>query len=118
TCGVFGAAAGCARLLGLDGRQTGHAIGIAASQSAGLVENLPTAAKNVSVGGAARNGLFAALLAAEGYEAGPLALEGPLGWARAMGDVLVLDALPGSLGESWEIASNSYKPYPAGIVFH
>jgi 2-methylcitrate dehydratase PrpD len=118
TCGVFGAAAACARLLGLDGRRTGHAIGIAASQSSGLVENLPTAAKNVSVGGAARNGLFAALLAAEGYEAAPLALEGPLGWARAMGDVPALDALCGALGQTWEIAENSYKPYPAGIVFH
>src|SRR4030095_9165716 len=47
----------------------GNAIGIAANQSAGNVENLPTAAKNVSVGNAARNGLLAALLAQEGYEA-------------------------------------------------
>jgi hypothetical protein len=44
-----------------------------ASQSAGIVENLPSAAKNVSVGNAARNGLFSALLAAEGYSASPRA---------------------------------------------
>ena len=67
-------------------QQTSHAIGIAASQSAGLVENLPSAAKNVSVGNAARNGLFAALLAEQGYTAAPAAIEGALGWARAMGD--------------------------------
>ena len=118
TCGVFGAAAACARLLGLPADQIANAIGIAASQSAGIVENLPSAAKNVSVGNAARNGLFAALLAAEGYSASPRAIEGPLGWARAMGDEPDLARLTGGLGKTWEIAKNTYKPYPAGIVFH
>jgi 2-methylcitrate dehydratase PrpD len=79
TCGVFGAAVACAKLLGLSVEQISNAIGIAASQSAGIVENLPSAAKNVSVGNAARNGLFAALLAAEGYSASRRAIEGPLG---------------------------------------
>ena len=118
TCGVFGAAAACAKLLGLSADGIKNAIGLAASQSAGIVENLPTAAKNVSVGNAARNGLFAALLAAEGYSASARAIEGPLGWARAMGDEPDLERLVGGLGASWEIAKNTYKPYPAGIVFH
>ena len=118
TCGVFGAAAACAKLLGLSADQIANAIGIAASQSAGIIENLPSAAKNVSVGNAARNGLFAALLAAEGYSASPRAIEGPLGWARAMGDEPDVGRLTGNLGKSWEIAKNTYKPYPAGIVFH
>jgi len=118
TCGVFGAAAACAKLLELPADLIANAIGIAASQSAGIVENLPSAAKNVSVGNAARNGLFAALLAAEGYAASPRAIEGPLGWARAMGDEPDIARLTGGLGKSWEIAKNTYKPYPAGIVFH
>jgi 2-methylcitrate dehydratase PrpD len=118
TCGVFGAAAACAKLLDLPSDQISNAIGIAASQSAGIIENLPSAAKNVSVGNAARNGLFAALLAAEGYSASPRAIEGPLGWARAMGDEPDMARLTGGLGKSWEIAKNTYKPYPAGIVFH
>jgi 2-methylcitrate dehydratase PrpD len=118
TCGVFGAAAACAKLLGLSAEQISNAIGIAASQSAGIIENLPSAAKNVSVGNAARNGLFAALLAAEGYSASPRAIEGPLGWARAMGDEPDLGRLTGGLGKTWQIAKNTYKPYPAGIVFH
>jgi 2-methylcitrate dehydratase PrpD len=118
TCGIFGAAAASAKLLGLSAGGIANAIGIAASQSAGIVENLPTAAKNVSVGNAARNGLFAALLAVEGYDASARAIEGPLGWARAMGDEPDLDRLVGGLGNSWEIAKNTYKPYPAGIVFH
>src|SRR5215475_6053281 len=115
TCGIFGAAAACSKLLGLSADRIAHAIGIAASQSAGNVENLPTAAKNVSVGNAARNGLFAALLAEQGYEAAPRAIEGPLGWARTMGDEPDLERLLGGLGNTWEIARNTYKPYPAGI---
>ncbi|MEQ1615764.1 MAG: MmgE/PrpD family protein [Hyphomicrobiaceae bacterium] len=118
TCGIFGAAAATARILGLPQPQIANAIGIAASQSAGNVENLPSAAKNVSVGNAARNGLFAALLAQQGYEAAPKAIEGPLGWARAMGDDPDMAAMVGGLGKSWEISKNTYKPYPAGIVFH
>jgi 2-methylcitrate dehydratase PrpD len=118
TCGVFGAAAASAKLLGLDAAQTAHAIGIAASQSAGLIENLPSAAKNVGVGNAARNGLFSALLAEQGYTAAPTAIEGALGWARAMGDKPVVSAATDGLGEQWEIAGNTYKPYPAGIVMH
>ncbi len=118
TCGVFGAAAGCAKLLGLSAEQTWHALGIAASQSAGVVENLPTAAKNVGVGNAARHGMLAALLAEAGYQAAPAAIEGPLGWARAMGDRPDAGALTAELGARWEIARNTYKPYPAGIVLH
>ena len=118
TCGVFGAAAASARLLGLTADQTWHPLGIAASQSAGVVENLPSAAKNVSVGNAARNGLFAALLAEQGYTAAPAAIEGPLGWARAMGDVPAVAETTGDLGVRWEMLSNTYKPYPCGIVMH
>jgi len=118
TAGVFGSAAACARLLGLDAGQTAAALGIAASQSAGLVANLATPAKNVGMGNAARNGLLAALFARAGYDAAPDALEGKLGWARAMGDAADLDALTGQLGSRWEFATNTYKPYPSGIVFH
>ncbi|SDB74495.1 MmgE/PrpD family protein [Belnapia rosea] len=118
TCGVFGAAAGCAKLLGLTAAQAWNALGIAASQSAGLVENLPSAAKNVGMGNAARHGLLAALLAGQGYEAAPAAIEGPLGWARAMGDAPQIEEITTGLGGRWEIARTTYKPYPAGIVFH
>src|SRR4029077_8693951 len=54
TCGVFGAAAAVARPLGLAPARRAHALGIAGSQSAGVVENLATAAKNVGIGNAAR----------------------------------------------------------------
>jgi 2-methylcitrate dehydratase PrpD len=118
TCGVFGAAAGSARLLGLTPAQTAHALGIAASQSCGLVENLPSGAKNVGVGNAARNGLLSALFAAQGVTAAPRAIEGPRGWALACGDQPDIAALTAGLGGSWELLKNTYKLYPCGIVLH
>lgn len=118
TCGVFGAAAACAHLLGLSAPQIANAIGIAASEAAGIAENLPTEAKNVGVGNAARNGLFAALMAAKGYDAAPFAIEGRNGWARAAGDVPDVGELVDGLGSRWELMKNTYKPYPCGIVMH
>ncbi|MBK1657492.1 MmgE/PrpD family protein [Paracraurococcus ruber] len=118
TCGAFGAAAGCARLLVLDSARSAQAIGIASTQAAGTVENLPTAAKNIGVGNAPRHGIQAALFAAAGWEAAPAAIEGALGWARASGDAPDMAAILGGLGTRWEIGRNTYKPYPAGIVFH
>lgn len=118
TCGTFGAAAACAKLLDLAAEQTAHAIGIAASLSSGLVENLPTAAKNAGVGNAARNGMFAAMLAQAGEQASPTAIEGPLGWARAAGDTPDIAAMTGELGSRFEFGRNTFKPYPSGIVMH
>jgi len=118
TCGVFGAAAAAAKLLGLSSERTAHALGIAASASAGLVENLTTPAKNIGVGNAARNGLLAALMAEAGYEAAPRAIEGPLGWARASGDLPDMAVMLGGLGQDWELLDNAFKPYPSGVVMH
>ena len=55
TCGVFGAAAGTGKLLGLGREQIVWALGSASTQSAGLCECLGWPAKSVSVGNAARN---------------------------------------------------------------
>jgi 2-methylcitrate dehydratase PrpD len=118
TCGVFGSAVAAAKLLGLNAEQTAHALGIAASQSAGSVESLTAGAKNVSVGNAARNGIFAALMAGQGINAAPASIEGKLGWARSMGDEPNIAAMTDGLGSHWEFAANTYKPYPCGIVLH
>ncbi len=118
TCGVYGSAVAAGTLLGLSPEKLAHALGIAASQSAGVVENLPTEAKNVGMGNAARGGLLAALFAEAGYDSAPRAIDGPLGWARAAGDAPDLKELIGGLGTRWELLANTYKPYPAGIVMH
>jgi len=118
TCGVFGAAAGAARLLGLDDKQIVWALGTAATQSAGLCECLGWPAKSVSVGNAARNGLLAALLAAKGFEGPAEPIAGAQGFLAAMGEPPNWAALLDGLGQSWEIANNSIKPYPCGFVIH
>src|SRR3954470_17377538 len=61
--GMLGAAAGCARLLGLDAQRTAMALGIAASQPVGVREQFGTMTKPFHPGAAARAGLASALLA-------------------------------------------------------
>src|ERR1700757_4348934 len=67
TCGIFGAAAACARLLRLDAQRTAWALGHAATQSTSLVEGLGSMAKSLGVGNAAKNGLAAAMFAEAGF---------------------------------------------------
>lgn len=118
TCGVFGAAAGVGAMLGLDATGMLHALGTAAVQSSGLVEALGTMAKSVSVGGAARNGLLSAQLASNGFSGPPAPLSGQRGYLRVHADPPRTEALTEDLGSTWEIATNTYKPYPGGIVLH
>jgi 2-methylcitrate dehydratase PrpD len=67
TIGVMGAATACERLLDLDVDLFAQALGIAASQSAGLKANFGTMTKPLHAGSAAERGLTSALLAAEGF---------------------------------------------------
>uniref|UniRef100_UPI0039EEC5A5 MmgE/PrpD family protein n=1 Tax=Bordetella sputigena TaxID=1416810 RepID=UPI0039EEC5A5 len=69
TLGTFGAAAACARLLGLDGDATATALALAASFASGLKANFGTMAKPLHVGHCARNGMYAARLARLGCTA-------------------------------------------------
>lgn len=116
TCGIFGAAAAAAKLLGLDAQRTAWALGHAATQSAGLVESLGSMSKSIGVGNAARNGLAAALFADSGFTAAEHAIEGRYGFAPVTSDSVDLGAITERLGERWEILANAYKPYPCGVV--
>ncbi len=116
TCGILGAAAGTSKLIKLSPTCIANAIGIAASQSSGLVENLPTSARNIQVGNAAKNGVFATLMAERHWDSAVTTLEGANGWAHAMGDTLDPDKLLLNLGSHWELLSNTYKAYPCGVV--
>jgi 2-methylcitrate dehydratase PrpD len=75
TLGTFGAAAACARLLDLPVDRFAVALSLAASMASGLKANFGTMAKPYHVGHCSRNGLLAALLAAEGMTANPGVLE-------------------------------------------
>jgi 2-methylcitrate dehydratase PrpD len=118
TCCVFGAAAAVARVLGLDATRTLWALGHASGQAGGLVETLGTMSKSVSVGNAARNGLLSALLAQEGL-AGPAApLEGERGFLNVTCTRPDASRLTEALGREWALLSNTYKPYPCGVVLN
>ena len=67
TLGIFGAAAASAKLLKLDASQTTMALAIAASLSSGIKANFGTMTKPLHAGECTRNGLYAALLAKEGF---------------------------------------------------
>jgi 2-methylcitrate dehydratase PrpD len=118
TCGIFGAAAACAKLLELDAKQTAWAFGIAANQAAGLTGAHGSMTKSWNMANAARNGLVAALLAAKGFTSTEQALEGDRGFTRVFAQRRDLDEVVRGLGETWELAQNAYKPYPCGIVVH
>ncbi len=94
------------------------ALGAAATQSSGLCECLGTPAKSLSVGNAARNGLWSALLAEKGFDGPPEPLAGVQGFYHALNETPDLSVITDGLGESWEIMATSYKPYPCGFVIH
>jgi 2-methylcitrate dehydratase PrpD len=118
TCGVFGAATACGKLLPLNEQQMVWALGIAATQSAGLCECLGTPAKSVSVGNAARNGLWSALLAEKGFDGPAEPLAGVQGFYHALNEEADLSHVTDGWGESWAIMATCYKPYPSGFVIH
>lgn len=116
--GMLGAAAGCARLLGLDEKQTAMALGIAASQPVGMREQFGTMTKPFHPGGAARAGLMSALLASQGFTASPKALEAPRGMVQTISTKYAWNEISDELGQRFEISFNSYKPFACGIVIH
>jgi 2-methylcitrate dehydratase PrpD len=116
TCGVFGAAAAAAKVLKFDASQTAHALGLAATQAAGLVEMLGSSARVLNAGFAARNGISAALLAQNGLEAPAHPIEGLRGFVNVFGENRDFGAITGELGSRWELRQVGYKRYPCGVV--
>jgi 2-methylcitrate dehydratase PrpD len=120
TCGSIGAAAGAAKLLGLDRETTRRAISIGATQAGGLRENFGTMTKPFHAGRAAENGVTAAEIAALGFSASPNGLEGERGFFRAAGGGYSPEMIVDKLGNPWTFASPgiSIKPHPSGSLTH
>lgn len=119
--GVFGAAAAVGRLIGLDRTQMRHALGLAATQAAGIRDNFGAMAKSLHPGRSAQAGYMAALLAAKGFTAGPTPLEGPRGFAHVTTGTsgrFDLSVITRGLGRDHLLHENTYKPFPCGIVVH
>lgn len=118
TCGTVGSAVAAALLLKRNQHQLKDIIGLAANQGAGLIANLATPAKAISVGNAARNGLLAPTFVAAGITASPNALESQFGFIQAMCNGGNPQALIDQLGTDWEIRRVAQKPYPTGVVLN
>jgi 2-methylcitrate dehydratase PrpD len=118
TAGIFGAAVAIGKLLGLSVQQMVWAIGLAATQAAGIREMFGSMAKSLHPGRAAQNGYASALLAQAGFTAGERGLEGPRGFAAVLAEKRDLSKIATGLGETFELRANTYKPFPCGIVNH
>ena len=126
--GILGCAAATAKLLDLSAEQTTHAIALAASFASGLIEGQRTGARDshFAEAQAARNGVWAATLAAQGFEGPATALEGEGGFYNAFtgnnrGELSYaftgplkagLDDIVAGLGEQWEVLDVKFKIYP------
>jgi len=118
TAGVLGAAAAAGRLLGLNEQQMVWALGLAASQPVGLRESFGSMNKSFNPGRAASDGVFAALLAAKGFTSSNTMIEAKRGWANTVSTRQRWDEITGELGQRYESALNTYKPFACGIVLH
>ena len=118
TAGVFGAAAAVGKLLGLNEQQMIWALGLAASQPVGLRESFGSMNKSFNPGRAASNGIFAAMLASKNFTSSNGMIEAKRGWANAISTKQDYKEITEDLGQRYEAALNTYKPFACGIVMH
>lgn len=119
--GVFGAAAGVAKLLDGDTDLMANALGLAGSHAGGLFEFLGQGAevKRLHAGKAGRDGLLSAELAARGLTGPGTVLEGRQGYLHAFaGDEFDEQHLLGGLGARWRMLDTYVKPYPCCRHLH
>jgi 2-methylcitrate dehydratase PrpD len=107
TIGAIGAAAACARLLGLDAGRAAHALSISTSMAGGSMAQFGTMTKPVHAGLAAKAGVMAAGLARSGVEGSMEALDGLKGIGRLMAEGRSFDVE--SIGEPLLILSHGLR---------
>ena len=117
TVGAFGAAAACAKLLGLDGERTHAALGIAATQAAGLKSMFGSMCKPLHAGKASENGLLAAQLAARGFTSRMDSLECEQGFAATQSDTFHPEAMTKGV-ERYNLPDNLFKYHAACYQTH
>jgi len=118
TVGTIGAAAAAGNLLGLDPAQGNYALGIAASEAAGLRVSFGSMTKSLHAGNASANGLRAASLASLGFTGPEAGLEGARGFLEVA--CASPDARPilEGIGSEWRFVRKGYKLYSCGGVVH
>lgn len=118
TLGCLAAGVAAAKLLGVNERALVHALGIAATQAAGMQQNRGTMCKYLHAGKAASGGVLAGLLAQRGFDSASDIIEGAQGFSRIYSATANPEALVDGLGMRWEITRNGYKPYASAAVLH
>ncbi len=118
TAGSFGAAAACARLMGLDPARTAMALGIAATQAGGLKSMFGTMCKPLHAGKAAENGLLAARLAARGFTSRADAIECAQGFAATHGPDFDAQAALADPPGGYYVRGNLFKYHAACYLTH
>jgi 2-methylcitrate dehydratase PrpD len=118
TVGCLGAAAACARLLGLDAEATARALGIAGTQAAGLKSQFGTMCKPFHAGKASQNGLLAARLAARGFSSRPDLVECEQGFAMTHGPDFRPEAALADPPNGFHIFANLFKYHAACYLTH
>ena len=111
TVGVFGSAAACSYLLGLNASQACDAMSTAGTFASGLQQAFrsDSMTKPMHPGHAAEVGLNAALLAQAGMTGTPDLLEGDAGFGAALCKNPRWGELFNNLGESWNIEHITFK---------
>lgn len=117
TLGTLGAAAAAGTVLRLAPGRAAHALGIAATQAAGLRVMLDNPCKSFNIARAAAAGTLAALLAEKGLDSAPDAIEARHGLMDVFGAASA-DDITDNLGTSYLLSEMSFKPYPCGVVVH
>lgn len=121
-CGAMGAATAAALLYGGDAAAVTHALGVAASMGAGIIEANRTGGtvKRLHCGWAAHAGVSAAQLVRHGFTGPPTVLEGRFGFFEAWlhGSAWNGQAVSDGLGTRWLVPEIVFKPYPANHFTH
>ncbi len=121
TLGGPAAAAAGAALLKLNAERTAMAVAVAASLSGGLRVSFGTMVKPLHAGHAARNGVLAALLAADGFTGAAEIFETPRGFGEMFGQDPDWSVLSGAWDwDQLEILRSGIqvKPYPSCAMTH
>jgi hypothetical protein len=100
--GVLGAVLAVSRLLKLDAERTRNALGVAATQAAGLAHNAGKSMESIEVGKAGADAIEAALMAKHGFTSAPAAINGRRGFAALMAYRFDADAIIEGLGTRWK----------------
>lgn len=124
-CGIVGsmaAAVASSKILKLGKVEIRRALGIAASQAAGLSRNIGTDTKPFHSGNGAQNGVMAAMLAMKGFGADENVLDGPRSFPTVfVGKEYDTVTLGKKLGSPFSLAAQGVgriKPYPTGGPSH